>query len=491
MTTQSDTIAAQATARGRAALAIIRTSGPDAIEIVDQCFRGTQLSEAASHTAHVGYITGADGEDIDQVVVTIFRAPQSATGENVAEVSCHGGNLAPKLVLQSLLRHGARMAEPGEFTERAFLNGKLDLAQAEAVADLIHASSSRAHKVSLQHLQGRYSEQLDALRAELLDLCGLMELEIDFTEEDVEFADRERLENLLDRATSLLDALLATADTGEMLKDGIRVVIGGRPNAGKSTLLNALVGRDRAIVSATPGTTRDEIEAEVEIDGILFRFVDTAGLRDTSDQIEAEGVRRAEQSIEQADVLIYVFDRTRGLDAEEVSFLRNVSDTSGAVDCIVVANKSDLVETNRAKTNRVETKCAEAGAAAEQTRGDGEAVQSPPEDLPVDILQLSAEEARAQVEALQPLRDRLAETVAESLSRADASMIVTNQRHRQHLQSARDAIERARQALGAGVSGDLLALDLRDALHELGAITGQITNEDVLGQIFSQFCIGK
>jgi len=481
-----ETIAAQATARGRAALAIIRTSGPEAIEIVDQCFRGAELSEAESHTAHVGYITGADGEDIDQVVVTIFRAPRSATGENVAEVSCHGGNLAPKLVLESLLRHGARMAEPGEFTERAFLNGKLDLAQAEAVADLIHASSSRAHQVSLQHLQGRYSEQLDALREELLDLCGLMELEIDFTEEDVEFADRERLENLLDRATSLLDALLATADTGETLKDGVRVVIGGRPNAGKSTLLNALVGRDRAIVSATPGTTRDEIEAEVEIDGILFRFVDTAGLRDTSDQIEAEGVRRAEQSIEQADVLIYVFDRTRGLDDEEVSFLKNVSDTSGAVDCIVVGNKSDLIGTNRSETNRAET-----NAAAERAGGDGEAAPSAPNDPPVEVLKLSAEEGRAQVEALQPLRDRLAETVAESLSRADASMIVTNQRHRQHLQSARDAIERARQALGAGVSGDLLALDLRDALHELGAITGQITNEDVLGQIFSQFCIGK
>lgn len=472
MTTQSDTIAAQATARGRAALAIIRTSGPDAIKIVDRCFRGAELSQAESHTAHVGYITGADGEDIDQVVVTIFRAPRSATGENVAEVSCHGGNLAPKLVLQSLLQHGARMAEPGEFTERAFLNGKLDLAQAEAVADLIHASSSRAHQVSLQHLQGRYSEQLDALREELLDLCGLMELEIDFTEEDVEFADRERLEHLLDRATSLLDTLLATADTGETLKDGVRVVIGGRPNAGKSTLLNALVGRDRAIVSATPGTTRDEIEAEVEIDGILFRFVDTAGLRDTSNQIEAEGVRRAEQSIEQADVLIYVFDRTRGLDAEEVSFLRNVSDTSGAVDCIIVGNKSDLVSRQAAE-------------------GDGEATPQTPDTLPTEVVRLSAEEGRAQADALQPLRDRLIATVGESLSRADASMIVTNQRHRQHLQAARDAIERGQQALGAGVSGDLLALDLRDALHELGAITGQITNEDVLGQIFSQFCIGK
>jgi tRNA modification GTPase len=469
-----DTIAAQATARGRAALAIIRTSGPDAIDIADACFRGADLSDADSHTAHVGYIVNADGEEVDQVVVTIFRAPRSATGENVAEVSCHGGDLAPRLVLQSLLAHGARMAEPGEFTERAFLNGKLDLAQAEAVADLIHASSTRAHQVSLQHLQGRYSEQLDDLRDELLDLCGLMELEIDFSEEDVEFADREHLESLLDRAASLLDTLLATADTGETLKDGVRVVIGGRPNAGKSTLLNALVGRDRAIVSATPGTTRDEIEAEVEIDGVLFRFVDTAGLRDATDHIEAEGVRRAERSIEQADVLIYVYDLQRGLDDEERAFLRDATHTEGdasaAVETIVVGNKQDLLDTGE--------------------NGAGDAAGQLPDGLP-EPLCMSAEAARRDVDAAQPLRDRLAATVADKLSRADASLIVTNERHRDHLQVARDAIRHAREALDAGVSGDLLALDLRQALHELGSILGTITNEDVLGQIFSRFCIGK
>jgi tRNA modification GTPase len=436
--------------------------------VVDECFRGADLSEAESHTAHVGYIVDAEGEDVDQVVVTIFRAPRSATGENVAEVSCHGGDLAPKLVLEALLARGARMAEPGEFTERAFLNGKLDLAQAEAVADLIHASSTRAHRVSLQHLQGRYSEQLEDLREELLDLCGLMELEIDFSEEDVEFADRERLEALLDRAASLLDTLLATAETGETLKDGVRVVIGGRPNAGKSTLLNALVGRDRAIVSPTPGTTRDEIEAEIEIDGVLFRFVDTAGLRDTSDHIEAEGVRRAERSIEQADVLIYVYDLQEGLDSEEQAFLDEVADASHAVETIVVGNKVDLIQT---------------------PAGDGQPVSGTGD--PEDPLYLSADAGRKDADALQPLRDRLAETVAEQLSRADASLIVTNQRHRGHLQSARESIRNARQALDAGVSGDLLALDLRQALHELGSILGTITNEDVLGQIFSRFCIGK
>lgn len=487
MTTQTDTIAAQATARGQAALAIIRTSGPEAIDIVNACFRGADLAEASSHTAHVGYIVDAAGEEVDQVVVTIFRAPRSATGEDVAEVSCHGGTLAPKLVLERLLAHGARMAEPGEFTERAFLNGKLDLAQAEAVADLIHASSTRAHRVSLQHLQGRYSEQLDALREELLDLCGLMELEIDFTEEDVEFADRERLEELLGRAASLLDTLLATADTGETLKDGVRVVIGGRPNAGKSTLLNALVGRDRAIVSETPGTTRDEIEAEVEIDGILFRFVDTAGLRDTTDHIEAEGVRRAERSIEQADVLIYVYDLQRGLDDEEHAFLRRLSDTDGSVDAILVGNKADLVS----QPAQTFTTGGDGLSAADEDVVDGGKGDRDVPDAVGSVLTLSAEAGRRDAGALQPLRDRLADTVNASLRRADASLIVTNQRHRQHLASARARIEHAQEALDAGVTGDLLALDLREALHELGAITGQITNEDVLGQIFSRFCIGK
>ncbi len=458
----SDTIAAIATARGQAALAIVRTSGPGAIDAVNRCFRGTDLTEVASHTAHVGYLVDDGREDIDQVVVTVFRAPNSATGENLVEVSCHGGDLAPQLVLESLLNHGARMAEPGEFTERAFLNSKMDLAQAEAVADLIHASSTRAHQASLRHLQGRYSERLEDLREELLDLCSLLELEIDFSEEDVNFADRERLEALLDEAESLLDDLLATYRTGEALRDGVRVVIGGRPNAGKSTLLNALVGRDRAIVSETPGTTRDEIEAEAELDGFLFRFVDTAGLRETSNQIEAEGVRRAERSIEQADVLLYVYDLAVGLDTEEVDFLQGVVQDKSAVKPILVGNKDDLVD-------------------------------DPPVADIADIpaFRLSATEAREDPDVLEPLIGRLTSIVTESLRRPDASVVVMNQRHRQHLSDARDAVQSAREALDMGISGDMLTLDLRDALHALGAITGEITNEDVLDQIFSRFCIGK
>ena len=459
---QSDTIAAIATARGRAALAVVRTSGPEAIAVVDRCFRGEELTEAESHTAHVGYITNEAGEDVDQVVATVFRAPNSATGENIVEVSCHGGDLAPKMVLQSLLDHGARMAEPGEFTERAFLNGKMDLTQAEAVADLIHATSTKAHEASLTHLKGRYSELLEDLREELLNLCSLVELEIDFSEEDVEFADRERLEALLDETEEILSDLLDTYPTGEKLKDGVRVVIGGRPNAGKSTLLNALVGHDRAIVSETPGTTRDEIEAEAEIEGVLFRFVDTAGLRDTADEIEAEGVRRATESIEEADVLLYLYDLQVGLDSEEIDFLDDLSDEDAAVQPFLIGNKADAAP-----------------------------------DLPVadldDLatLKLSALQARDDADELQPLLDRLTDTVAEHLSRAEASPVVMNQRHRQHLQEALEAVRQAREALEMGVSGDMLTLDLRAALQELGAITGEITNEDVLDQIFSRFCIGK
>lgn len=454
----NDTIAAIATARGRAALAIVRLSGPRAVEIAGGCFRGDDLLTAASHTVHVGYITGTYGADVDQVVVTLFLAPRSVTGEDVVEISCHGGDFAAQMILERLLATGARMANPGEFTQRAFLNGKMDLAQAEAVADLIHASSSLAHRVSLSHLQGRYSEVLSELRQELLELAAFIELELDFSDEDVEFADRGRLERLLVRSERLLSELLESYRLGSRLRDGVRVVIGGRPNAGKSTLLNALLGRDRAIVSATPGTTRDEIEAEAEIGGVLYRFVDTAGLRETSDAIEAEGVRRAEHSIEQSDVLIYVYDMCIGLDAGEQTFLREVRERQAELPVVVVANKRDL-----------------ANGAATAT----------------DTLALSAVRGTALEGEITPLVDRLREIVSSSLSDGDVSHVVTNQRHRHHLRTALEAVRSASRSLAAGGSGDTLSLDLRAALHEIGAITGEITNEDVLDQIFSRFCIGK
>lgn len=461
-TDPTDTIAAIATARGRAALAIVRMSGPRAVEIAASNFRGTDLRDVDSHTAHVGYFTDSDAVNVDQVVVTVFRAPRSVTGEDVVEISCHGGDVSSQLILRRLLESGARMAEPGEFTQRAFVHGKMDLAQAEAVADLIHASSSVAHRVSVAHLQGRYSDVLGALREELLELCAFLELEMDFSDEDVEFADRERLESLLAQSETLLDELLASYRLGARLRDGVRVVIGGRPNAGKSTLLNALVGRERAIVSAIPGTTRDEIEDEAEIEGIRFRFVDTAGLRETADAIEAEGVRRAERSIERADVLLYVYDVTAGLDADEASFVR---ESASKLPTLVIANKRDLLEDGRAAAHEIP-------AAA-------------------TCIALSATRAYTDEAELRPLVDRLVETAGAGLTGADASAVVMNERHRQHLRTALDAVRRAARALERGAAGDALALDLRGALHEIGAITGEITNEDVLDQIFSRFCIGK
>lgn len=458
----SDIIAAIATARGVAALAIIRVSGTGAVALVNGAFRGKDLEAADSHTAHVGYFLDPDGTEIDQVVVTLFKAPRSVTGEDVVEISSHGGDFASQLILKSLLDRGARHAAPGEFTQRAFLNGKMDLAQAEAVADLIHASSSMAHRVSLHHIQGRYSEQLDRLRDELIELCAYIELELDFVEEDVEFADKGRLVELLDESIRLLVALQDSYQAGAMIRDGVRVVIAGRPNAGKSTLLNALVGRDRAIVSDIPGTTRDEIEAEAEIDGVRFRFFDTAGLREASDVIEAEGVRRAQRSAEAADLLIYVVDATLGLDEGERTWLAALQDRHEKLPLILVANKSDR-----------------ANASGGVSSGGLEAIP------------LSAHDALLEIDKLRPLTNVLKELVTTHLHQVEGSPVVMNQRHQHHLRNALTAVRNARAAIDYDISSDALVVDLRVALHELGQITGKITNEDVLDQIFSRFCIGK
>ncbi|MFW5972950.1 MAG: tRNA modification GTPase, partial [Bacteroidota bacterium] len=331
-----------------------------------------------------------------------------------------------------------------------------DLAQAEAIGDLIHASSTAAHRASLSHLKGRYSELLAGLRSELLELAAFIELELDFSDEDVEFADRDRLETLLARVDDTLSRLLASYPLGERLREGVRVVIGGRPNAGKSTLLNALVGHERAIVSAQPGTTRDEIEVDAEIGGLRFRFVDTAGIRLTDDAVEAEGVRRARRAIDLADILIYVYDAARGLEPDEESLIAEIQVARSDLPFIVVANKLDLAP----------------GA-------------------PADHLGLSATAARQDERLLVPLIDRMSQAATDGITDVDASAVVMNQRHVQHLKTALAAVERARRAMRHGESGDLLALDLRTALDELGAITGEITNEDVLDQIFSRFCIGK
>ncbi|MEM1054720.1 MAG: tRNA uridine-5-carboxymethylaminomethyl(34) synthesis GTPase MnmE [Bacteroidota bacterium] len=478
--TEADTIAALATARGEAALAIIRVSGPEAVQIVASQFTCAALKEAPSHTAHVGWITDADGERLDQVVATLFRAPRSATGEDVVEVSTHGGSAAPQLVLRAILDAGARLAEPGEFTQRAFLNGKLDLAQAEAIADLIHARSTAAARAAARGVEGRTSDALAEIKDRLLETAALVELELDFSDEDVEFADRSQLVSLLTEADQQLGTLLSTARLGALVRDGVRVVIGGRPNAGKSTLLNALVEHDRAIVSDIPGTTRDRVEAEREIDGLLFRFVDTAGLRETADAVEAEGVRRSREAAETADVLLYVVDARTGPDAEERAFLSDLRARRPGLAILRVANKADLVGALERRTP------------ADSIRLGVEA--GPPADLEGDHASwqpLSARAALTDPARLSPLREALIEAVRRGDSEPESGVLVTNERHRQLLTTARGAVGRARAHAEAGTSGDLLALDLRAALDALGRITGAVTPDDVLGAIFGRFCIGK
>ena len=456
---EEDTIAAIATATGRAALAVVRLSGPGAIDCADRCMHGLRLSGVSSHSAHVGMWHSPDGEPLDQVVATVFRAPRSATGEDVVEVSCHGGDYVAARILESMLECGARVAEPGEFTQRAFLNGKMDLAQAEAVADLIHASSARALRVSISHLQGRYSRTLDSLRQTLLDSCALAELEIDFADEDVEFAERSELGSLLDRSAALLAEALTSYGFGELIREGVRVVIAGRPNAGKSTLLNALLGQDRVIVSPEAGTTRDVVEAEKEVDGLLFRFTDTAGLRSAPGPVEAEGVERARKAMEKAVVILYVYDMSIGLDCEEESEIQALG--YGA-KVIAIGNKNDL-----------EPEC---GPSRPPAQG---------------AVRLSAKEGLGNPRALDTLWRLLLDTVGAEQSNTEGSRMVTNQRHEQHMRAALQHILAARRSVAEQRSADLFTLDMRAALYELGCITGAVSNEEVLGTIFSRFCIGK
>ena len=461
-----DTIAAIATARGRAALAIVRLSGADAVNIASRCFQGKDLTDVDPETVHFGRFRSHDGGEIDQVVATVFRAPRSATGEDLVEISCHGGDFAPVLILKSLLAEGARMAQPGEYTQRAFLNGKMDLTQAEAVADLIHASSTLAHRTAVNQLEGRYSDLLAELRSELLEVSALVELELDFSEEDVEFADRERLADLLSRVRKTSDELLASYRVGALIRDGVRVVIAGRPNAGKSTLLNALLGRDRAIVSDIPGTTRDEIEAEMEIGGVNFRFVDTAGLREAADLIEAEGVERARRSISSSDVLVYVVDLVEGLQPDEIDFIHREIRSAPGLPVVVVGNKADLVEHTDLDL---------------------------PEDLEsLPTVAVCAKRGVSVSAETAPLVAALLAIVERDLGDLQvSSAVVVNERHRSHLEHLAGHIRSVQEGLEQGAPGDILSVGLRAALQELGEITGEITTEHVLDEIFSRFCIGK
>ncbi len=453
-----DTIVARATPRGASALSIIRLSGAKAIEIAAGVFEGHDLLEQSTHTAHVGFVQGDQGA-IDQIVATLFLAPNSATGEDIVEFSCHGGDVATDTIIELLTSNGARHAEPGEYTLRSFLNGKVDLAQAEGIAELIHARSERAGRISLAHLRGRYSDELSQIRSKLIELVSLIELELDFSEEDVAFADRSQLVALLDEAEARIHVLLNSYQYGKALSEGIRVVIAGRPNAGKSTLLNAIVGYDRVIVNEKPGTTRDEVESEVEIEGVRFQFVDTAGLRETEDEVEAEGVRRSYKSLAGADLVVEVVDLT-DRHGGDIRLATMIKLEHPDLPVLRVGNKIDLM--------------------------NGQDENADDLDMVIAAVQIGQDET-----ALDDLMKQIAVRTVGSDTIGEEHQVVTSSRHQSHLRAASDSTARAKAQLSAGASGDMLSSDIRQIIGEIGAITGEITNEDILDQIFSKFCIGK
>ncbi|MEY2636347.1 MAG: tRNA modification GTPase MnmE [Bacteroidota bacterium] len=450
----SDTIVALATPAGVGAIGVIRLSGDRAIEIVNKVFQPKDLSVQASHTIHYGRIEST-GRVYDEVVASLYIAPRSYTKENVVEISCHGSPFIQESILQLFVEQGARFARPGEFTQRAFLNGAFDLAQAEAVADVIAADSAAAQNAALHQLRGGFSKELAALREELIHFASLIELELDFGEEDVEFADRQDLEDLVNQLLANIRPLVASFRTGNAVKNGVATVIVGKPNAGKSTLLNALLNEDRAIVSDIAGTTRDSLEDEWTLGGIKFRLVDTAGLRETTDVIEALGVERTQAWVKKAQVVIYMADATSETPA---GFAAGV-EALGQLDIPVIKllNKVDQIS-------------------------DLSAFQSA---IP-DLIAISAKNRSG----LTDLETALLNVIG--LDQVSTSgTLVTNLRHYQQLLQTQETLEGVLAALKTGLTGDLIAQDLRYALHHLGEITGQISNDDLLKNIFGKFCIGK
>jgi tRNA modification GTPase len=449
-----DTIIALSTAQGVSAIAVIRVSGKETFPIVQKCFKGISLGEAASHTVHFGSIWNRD-KLIDEVLVSVFRNPRSFTKEDSVEISCHGSPVIVKEILKVLIQHGARLSEPGEFTKRAFLNGRFDLAQAEAVADLINAETDNARQAALNQMRGGFSKEINHLRQELIHFASLIELELDFGEEDVEFAKREELRNLVLKIQSYLRSLIDSFDQGNVIKNGIPTVIAGKPNAGKSTLLNTMLNEERAIVSEIAGTTRDVIEDEMVLGGINFRFIDTAGLRETQDIIEAMGVERTRDRMKRASLIIYLFDLTQTSLAEidqEESHLQNLG-----IPYLKVGNKLDKADEELMSqlANR-------------------------------DFIFISASKKTN----IQDLKERiLSHFQVKTVKTGD--VLVTNLRHYQNLQQTYDALQRVLDGMSQGITGDFLAMDIRQSLHFLGEITGTITTDDLLDNIFSKFCIGK
>ncbi|MGZ3920769.1 MAG: tRNA uridine-5-carboxymethylaminomethyl(34) synthesis GTPase MnmE [Bacteroidia bacterium] len=459
----NDTIVALATAHGSAAIAVIRLSGPKAFDIVEPFFysrehKKKKLKGKASHTAHFGLIIHQD-VIIDEVLVTIYKGLNSYTGQDSVEISCHGSLFIQQQLLKLFLSAGARMAQPGEFTMRAFLNGKLDLSQAEAVADLIASNSAISHQVAMQQMRGGFSNKIRLLRENLIDFAALIELELDFSEEDVEFANRQDLKDLISKIISVINKLVNSFDVGNVIKNGIPVGIVGKPNAGKSTLLNVLLEEDRAIVSDIPGTTRDTIEDEMTIDGVLFRFIDTAGIRTTSDVIEQIGVNKALEVIRKSAIVIYLFDSHEISSGDLKMEINLLKDHIGNSQLVLVANKIDSENDSDLKAEFSEYP---------------------------EMIFISAKH----LQNIDQLKQKLVQLFdTRTIDATDT--IVTNARHANSLRNAEKALAKVNEGLNNNIAGDLLALDIRYALEELGSITGQVTNEDLLDSIFTRFCIGK
>ncbi|MGV7105809.1 tRNA uridine-5-carboxymethylaminomethyl(34) synthesis GTPase MnmE [Flavobacterium sp. U410] len=459
-----ETIVALATPSGAGAIAVIRLSGKEAISIASKVFQsvsGKDLSNQKTHTIHLGHIVD-EGRVYDQVLVSLFKGPNSYTGEHVVEISCHGSTFIQQQIIQLLLRKGAKMAQAGEFTLRAFLNGKLDLSQAEAVADLIASDNEASHQIAMQQMRGGFSNEIAKLREELLNFASLIELELDFSEEDVEFADRTAFHQLLERIEFVLKRLIDSFAVGNVIKNGIPVAIVGEPNVGKSTLLNALLNEERAIVSDIAGTTRDTIEDELVIKGIGFRFIDTAGIRETKDHVESIGIQKTFEKIEQAQVVLFLVDSSQ-LAVGSVEALKNeierIKNKYPQKALLVLFNKKDLLAA----------------------------------DL---IMRLTAEVSNSlfisakNKEGIEELQEALLSFVNTGALRNNET-IVTNTRHYDSLLKALEEIQKVKWGLDSGISSDLMAIDIRSALHYFGEITGEVTNDELLGNIFANFCIGK
>ena len=455
---KSDTIIALATPPGIGAISVIRISGKDAFKISDKLFfkkNKKKILSFESHTVHLGVIR-CDEKEIDEVLLTVFKTPHSYTGENVVEISCHGSTYIQQEIINVFIKQGVRLANPGEFTLRAFLNGKMDLSQAEAVADLINSENEGSHRLAIKQMKKGFSSELVKLRSELIDFVSLIELELDFSEEDIEFADKKEFKSLIINIKSKLELLIESFNSGNVLKNGVAVAIVGKPNAGKSSLLNTLASDDKAIVSDIPGTTRDSIENSVNIKGIKFRFIDTAGLRETTDKIETKGIEKTKDQIQKANILIYLFDVN---DITEDEFTESLNQFKrNDLKILLVRNKIDLKNNDEKLLKKLKK---------------------------LGLIEISAIDKIS----VNKLKNVLTESI--NLRETNVNTIISNSRHLSALNKALESINSVTLGIDNNLSGDLLSTDIKKCIESIGEITGEVTNDDILGNIFSNFCIGK